>query len=155
MHLKLNPNDRKILVFVLLSLLECALSSPSLIRSIQQRQTQACLVDKSCDNCWKTVEKILSQEKLGHRDVSTPPEPFMEQCSIPVFKNIEQYCCQMWETFDCRSLVAKKHCDVVSYVKLHKNMVDWANSLMLMNVCTDFDYNSRSCNRDKLKRQTR
>lgn len=33
----------------------------------------------------------------------------------------------------------------MNYVKYRKNLVQWANDLMLLNVCVDYDYGSKSC----------
>lgn len=160
MNLKCNPIEL-VTIIVVLGVVDGVVQSPrGLIGDIEHRQSIACLIDKTCDSCWRKVGLVIANEKSKHEqrlpDVlrAFSQSAVLKECDIHKFVNLDQYCCQMWDTFDCRLMLAKKHCDVISYVKFHKNMVDWANTLMLMNLCTDFDYNSHSCQETKKKLAT-
>ena len=146
-------------------------ASVSFVKNVEHRQQKLCLLDSVCFNCSFQVEqhllieqnKLLQQQIEKNKMVSIVEENNSQQqlqllnesptvspdvvhiCSTPQYTSMQQYCCQLWDAFDCRTKVASEVCSYLSYVKYRRNLLQWANDLMLLNVCTEFDYNSKQC----------
>lgn len=110
-------------------------------QDIAVKQIKACELDPECFGCWKSVDKQLLTKASNEFSACRLPS----WMSVP-FRNVEQdYCCQLWSTFDCRSEIASRHCTLAGYIKYRRNMIVWANSLMSNNICALFEYESEKC----------
>ena len=134
----------------LLSIVLCVLlaqtilaTTESIFQIIENTEKRSCQSDVSCTTCSSIVEKILAQGDLSQKEI----------CKIPKFESMDQYCCQMWTSFDCRSQIAIDQCPFISYIKYRKSMVAWANKLMLINICPDYDYDSKKCKEMKMDKE--
>lgn len=133
----------------------------SILKNVELRQQKLCQIDGTCNNCSLQVERYLLkeqstliQDQLQMAQEGLSPLDRLEeqlpsagggQCAVPFFHHPKQYCCEMWTAFDCRTRIATEECSFVGFVKYRKNLVQWANNLMLLNVCVDFDYGSEQC----------
>lgn len=147
------------LILCLLLLVSSSLAFPkSMLKNIEIRQQKFCQVDVGCYNCSLAIERdlLLSASRMiagelaktdqGVQSYGEAEDAAMQQtCTIPRFRDQQQYCCELWAAFDCRSKIAAEQCTFLSYVKYRKNLVQWANDLMLLNVCVDYDYGSKAC----------
>lgn len=160
------------LALLLLCLVGSTTAFPSsMMKNIELRQQKFCQLEVGCYNCSLAIEhellvnasRLIAGELAKTDKGSGQLESFagaeekavdaMQACAIPRFRDPQQYCCQLWSAFDCRSRIAAEQCTFMNYIKYRKNLVAWANDLMLLNVCVDFDYGSKSCEQQLRQQQ--
>ena len=133
----------------------------SILANVELRHQKLCQFDTNCQNCSLQVERQLlveqgnelvdKLEKTEHGLLTSDgnEESANKLCAIPKFHDPQQYCCEMWSAFDCRTRVATDKCTFTGFVKYRKSLVQWASDLMLLNVCIDYDYGSKQCELQK------
>ena len=160
MALSYSPRTHLLAPFVIcLFLVSSTVSIPDLVlKNVQLRQDKLCQLDNACLNCTVQVERqiLVEQSKILQGDLekvdqqngvfeSAGVDSGKRVCALPEFRDPQQYCCDMWTAFDCRSRIAADKCSFLNFVKYRKHLIQWANDLMLLNICVEFDYGSRQC----------
>ena len=112
-------------------------------QDIAVKQIKACELDPECFGCWKIVDKQLLA-KATSSDSSSCRFPAWRSSSF-IGDAEQDYCCQLWLSFDCRTEIATKHCILNGYIKYSRHMIEWANQLMSENICTKYEYESDKC----------
>lgn len=104
---------------------------------IEMDNIRKCQSKSICNDCWSVIEEQLS--------INSPKECRMPMPRSIMFDDSQNYCCQLWRTFDCQSNIAARLCAGFSYVEFRLFLINWSNNLMQRDVCSDFDYNSEKC----------
>lgn len=119
-----NTSMRQILFLCLLFLLVSSISAipKSMLKNIELRQQKFCQVEAGCYNCSLAIERDLLLKagrmiagELAKTDqgVQSYGEAAMHlTCTIPRFRDQQQFCCELWQAFDCRSKIAAEQCSL-------------------------------------------